>query len=112
MLRVIVLLEDEPPSRSQITGRLTWVLPKSILVFSTIHLHHDLDQFPSHCAAEKHQHRMMWPPPCFSHLLAWSVSFGGQPSLGRFVMVSCAFHLNMIDLMVLLGHIKDLDLFV
>ena len=25
-------------------------------------------------------------------LLAWSVSFGGQPSLGRFVVVSYSFH--------------------
>ena len=33
-------------------------------------------------------------------LLAWSVSFGGQPSLGRFVVMPYSFHFLIMDLMV------------
>jgi hypothetical protein len=36
-------------------------------------------------------------------LLAWAVSFGGQPSLGRFVVVPYYFHFLITDLMVLCG---------
>ena len=39
-------------------------------------------------------------------LLARSVSFGVRPSLGRFAVVPCFFHLVMIDLMVLQGSSK------
>ena len=39
-------------------------------------------------------------------LLAWSVSFGGQPSLGRFSMVPYSFHSFTMDLMVLRGMFK------
>ena len=41
-----------------------------------------------------------------------SMSFGVQPSLGRFAVVPCFFHLVIIDLMVLLGIMKDSDIFV
>ena len=44
-------------------------------------------------------------------LLARSMSFGVRLSLGRFAVVPYSFHLVMIDLMVLLGIIKDLDIF-
>ncbi|MEQ2288967.1 hypothetical protein AMECASPLE_028394 [Ameca splendens] len=43
--------------------------------------------------------------------IARSVSFGGQSSLGRFVVVPCAFHLKMMDLMPLQDDTKDLDIF-
>ena len=42
--------------------------------------------------------------------LARSVSFGGQPPFGRFVVVSCSFHLKMMNLIVPRVIIKDLDL--
>ena len=45
-------------------------------------------------------------------LLAWSVSFGGQPSLGRFVVVPYSFHFLMMDLMVLVGMFKVYDIFL
>ena len=46
-----------------------------------------------------------------SALLAWSVSFGGQPSLGRFVVVPYSFHFLIMVLMVLCGMFKVLDIF-
>ncbi|MGH0136322.1 UNVERIFIED_CONTAM: hypothetical protein FKN15_021728 [Acipenser sinensis] len=49
MLRVIVLLEGEPPSQSQIFGRLKHVSLKNFPVFSTIHHSFNSDQFPSPC---------------------------------------------------------------
>ena len=39
-------------------------------------------------------------------LLAWSVSFGGWPSLGRFVVVPYSLNVLIIDLMVLRGMFK------
>ena len=44
-------------------------------------------------------------------LLAWSVSFGGRPSLGRFVMVPYYFNFLILDLMVLCGMFKVSDIF-
>ena len=44
-------------------------------------------------------------------LLAWSVSFGGWHSLGRFVVVSYSFHFLIMDLMVLRGMFNVLDFF-
>ena len=44
-------------------------------------------------------------------LLAWSMSFGGQPSLGRFVVVPFSFSFLIMDLMVLRGMFKVLDMF-
>ncbi|MGH0165412.1 UNVERIFIED_CONTAM: hypothetical protein FKN15_049235 [Acipenser sinensis] len=49
MLRVIVLLEGEPPSQSQISGRLKQVSLKNFPVFSAIHHSFNSDQFPSPC---------------------------------------------------------------
>ncbi|MGH0151073.1 UNVERIFIED_CONTAM: hypothetical protein FKN15_027343 [Acipenser sinensis] len=49
MLRVIVLLEGEPPSQSQISGRLKQVSLKNFPVFSSIHHSFNSDQFPSPC---------------------------------------------------------------
>ena len=43
-------------------------------------------------------------------LLAWSVSFGGRPSLGRFVMVPYSLK-NVTDLMVLCRMFKVSDIF-
>ena len=43
-------------------------------------------------------------------LLAWSVSFGGRPSLGRFIVVQYYFHLLIMDLMVRRGRFKVLDI--
>ena len=45
-------------------------------------------------------------------LLAWSVSFGGRPSLGRFVVAPYSFHFLIIDLMVLHGMFKVSDIFL
>ena len=45
-------------------------------------------------------------------LLASSVSFGGQPSLGRFVVVPYSFHFKIMDLMVLHGMFKVSDIFL
>ena len=45
-------------------------------------------------------------------LLAWSVSFGGQPSLSRFVVVPYSFHFLIMDLMVLRGMFKVSDVFI
>ena len=44
-------------------------------------------------------------------LLAWSVSFGGRPSPGRFVVVPYSFHFFIMDLTVLRGTFKDYDIF-
>ena len=44
-------------------------------------------------------------------LLAWSVSCGGRPSLGRFVVVPYSFHFIIMDLMVLCGMFKVSDIF-
>jgi hypothetical protein len=41
--------------------------------------------------------------PLINALFAWSVSFGGRPSLGRFVVVPYSFHLLIMDLMGLRG---------
>ncbi len=49
MLRVIVLLEGEPLSQSQISGRLKQVSLKNFPVFSAIHHSFNSDQFPSPC---------------------------------------------------------------
>ena len=45
-------------------------------------------------------------------LLAWFVSFGERPSLGRFVVVPDSFHFLITDLMVLLGMFKVSDNFL
>ena len=39
-------------------------------------------------------------------VLAWFVSFGGRPSLGRFVVVPYSFNFLIMDLMVLRGMFK------
>ena len=39
-------------------------------------------------------------------LIAWSMSFGGRPSLGRFVVVPYSFNFLIMDLMVLRGMFK------
>ena len=44
-------------------------------------------------------------------LLAWSVSFGGRPSLGRFVVVPYSLHFLIMNLMVLRGMFKVSDIF-
>jgi hypothetical protein len=75
MLRVIVLLEGESPSQSQISGRLKQVSLKNVLfiyiIFSINHHSFNFDQFPSHRAYEKHPH-MMLPPPCFTVRMGFS----------------------------------------
>ena len=43
-------------------------------------------------------------------LLAWSVSFGGRPSLGRLVVVPYPFHFLITDLIALLGMFKVSDI--
>ena len=45
-------------------------------------------------------------------LLAWSVSFIGWPSLGRFVAVPYSFHFLIKDLMVHRGVFKVSDIFL
>ena len=45
-------------------------------------------------------------------LLAWSVSFGGRRSLGRFVVVPYSFLFFIMDLMVLRGMFKVSDFFI
>ena len=45
-------------------------------------------------------------------LLVWSVSFGGRPSLGRFVVVPYSFIFLIMDLMVLRGMFKVYDIFL
>jgi hypothetical protein len=45
-------------------------------------------------------------------LLAWTASFGGQSSLGRFVVVPYPFHSLIINLMVLRGMFKVSDMFL
>ena len=45
-------------------------------------------------------------------LLAWSVSFDGRPSLGRFVVVPYSFNFLIMDLMVLSGMFKFSDIFL
>ena len=49
MLRVIILLEGEPPSQSQISGRLKQVSLKNVPVFSATNHSFNSDQFPSPC---------------------------------------------------------------
>ena len=49
MLRVVVLLEGEPLSQSQISGRLKQVSLKNYPVFSAIHHSFNSDQFSSAC---------------------------------------------------------------
>ena len=44
-------------------------------------------------------------------LLAWSVSFGGRPFLGRFVVVPYYFNFLIMDLIVLCGMFKASDIF-
>ena len=44
--------------------------------------------------------------------LAWSVGFGGRPSLVRFVVVPYSFHFLIMDLMVLRGMFKVSDIFI
>ena len=48
--------------------------------------------------------------PLINALLAWSVSFGGRPSLGRFVVVTYSFNFFITDLMVLRRMFKDSDI--
>ena len=43
-------------------------------------------------------------------LLTWSVGFGGQPSLGRFVVVPYSFNFFIMDLMLLPGMFKVWDI--
>ena len=43
-------------------------------------------------------------------LLAWSVSFVGRPSIGRFVVVPYSFNYLIMDLMVLRGMFKVSDI--
>ena len=45
-------------------------------------------------------------------LLAWSVSFGGRPSLGWFVVVPYSFHFLITDVMVLRGMFKVSEFFL
>ena len=45
-------------------------------------------------------------------LLAWSVSFGGRYSLGRFAVVPYSWHFLIMNLMVLRGMFKVLDIFL
>ena len=45
-------------------------------------------------------------------LLAWSMSFGERPSLGKFVVVPYSFNFLIMDLMVLLGMFKVSDIFL
>jgi len=180
MLRVIVLLEGEPPSQSQITSRLTQLLCQNIPVYPFSIFPSTQTSFPVPAAgktspwwcswgdgmcrfapempfslvAAKFNLSLFWPehlPPyiwrvahmpfgklktvllltmsngffsghssisvrflvvlwtdapvsvcrvtfgfcaasLINALLAWSVSFGGLPSLGRFVVVPCSFH--------------------
>jgi hypothetical protein len=50
--------------------------------------------------------------PLINAFLAWSVNFGGQPSLGRFVVVPYSFNFLLMDLMVLRGMFKVSDSFL
>ena len=75
MLRVIVLLEAEPPSQSQISWRLKQVSLKNFPVFSAIHHSFNSDQFPN--------------PRQWKNI---PTAFGGRPSFGRFVVVPYSFH--------------------
>ena len=45
-------------------------------------------------------------------LLAWSVRFGGLPSLGRFVVVTYSLHFLIMDLLELRGMFKVSSLVV
>ena len=49
MLRIIVLLEGESPSQSQISGRLKQVSLKNMPLFSAIHHSFNSNQFTSPC---------------------------------------------------------------
>ena len=66
MLRVIVLLEGEPLSKSQISGRLKQVSIKSVPVFSTSIIPSILTSFLVPADGEKHPHSMMLPTLCFT----------------------------------------------
>ena len=48
----------------------------------------------------------LFVPSLINALLVWSVSFGGRPSLGRFVVLPYSFHFLIMDLMVLRGMFK------
>ena len=50
--------------------------------------------------------------PLINALLAWSVSFGGRPSLDKFVVVPYSLHFLIMDLMVLCGMFKVFDIFL
>ena len=63
MLRVIVLLEGEPPSQSQISGRPKQVSLNNFPVFSTIHHSLNSDQFPVPGDEKQwicHYHASLW----------------------------------------------------
>ena len=45
-------------------------------------------------------------------LFAWSVSFGGRPAPGRFVVVPHALHFLIMALLVLHGMFKVSDIFL
>jgi hypothetical protein len=55
MLKVIVLLEGEPPSQSQISGRMSLYLAASIIPSI-------LTSFPVPADGEKHPYSMVLPP--------------------------------------------------
>jgi hypothetical protein len=65
MLKVIVLLEGEPPSQSQISGRPKQVSVKNFTYLAPSIIPSILTSFPVP-ADEKHPHSMMLPPPCFT----------------------------------------------
>ncbi|MEQ2234825.1 hypothetical protein ILYODFUR_035357 [Ilyodon furcidens] len=88
----IVLLEGELPSYSQITGK---GLLENMPVFSVIIFPLTRTGFLIP-AAEKHPHSMMLQ---LCELCGW-------PSLSKFVVVPCAFHL-----MVHRGTIENVDIF-
>ena len=49
MFRVTVLLEDEPPPKTQVFCRLHQIFFKDYPVFVSIHLSLNSDQFPCTC---------------------------------------------------------------
>ena len=55
---------------------------------------------------------VVFVPSLIIALLVWSVSFGGRPSLGRFIVVPYSLHFLIMDLMVLRGILKVLDIFL
>ena len=54
----------------------------------------------------------LFVPSLINALLAWSMSFGGWPSLGRFVVVPYSFHCLIVDLMVLRWMFNVSDVFI